>query len=629
MHSRADVQVAQVREASQESALRVSTVVACLLLVATTIAVYAQVTSHPFTYYDDQDYVMNNSHIKHGLDEESVSWAFTTFTNGNWHPLTWFSHIVDFKLFGLNPAGPHAVNLLLHIVNALLLFWVLWRATGYQGRSLMVAALFALHPMNVESVAWIAERKNLLSMGFFLLALGAYRWYALRPGSKRYGVVALLYACGLMAKPQVITFPLVVLLWDYWPLRRMQIHSVEPRQGMPGRRLSFLLREKLPLLALSAASAIVTLKAQAAGGAVSHPAWHLRLENAIVSYSKYLVKAVWPVHLAPIYVYPDGPLGFVRVMGALSLLLGITALVWRGRRLGYLPVGWLWFLGTLVPMIGVVQVGRQAMADRYAYLPFVGLFLMICWGACDFLGGLRQNRSWEAGGRRLVRAEAALGIAALLPLAILTHTQVEHWKSNVGLWQYTIQVTGGNYVAEGNLGVALEKEGKPIDAIPHFFKAIALYPSDPTGNIEIAMYYQRMGMLPEAIAQDKTVLALPLSPDIRAEILSNLGFSYGAIGQYELARESFQQAVASNSNHARAWMGLGVVTQRAGDVSGAVEDYSRSVKENPSDVTYLLLSRALEKAGRDAEARAALGQASLLSSDLEQAKRIADSLLGQ
>ncbi len=607
------------------------TVVGCLLLVVATVAVYSQVNYHPFLIYDDQDYVTNNVHIRQGLDWESVKWSFTTYANGNWHPLTWFSHILDFQLFGLNPAGHHDVNLLLHVINVLLLFWVLWRATGYPGRSLMVAALFALHPINVESVAWVAERKNLLSMFFFLLALGAYRWYASSPRAGRYSTVAVLYACGLMAKPQVITLPFVLLLWDYLPLRRMASDGEEAPHDFPARKFSSLLLEKVPLCALSAASAIVTLKAQRAGGALSATTWHLRLENAIVSYVRYLGKAFWPSHLAPMYVHPEYSLTIAQVAGALALLLAVTTLVWLGRKRGYLPVGWLWFLGTLVPMIGVVQVGSQAMADRYAYLPFVGLFIMVCWGVSDalLLAPGREESKIRAGKQRgLVATQAGIGIAALLVLMVLTYRQVGRWKDEVTLWQYTLQVTSNNYVAEGNLGVALEKEGRPIDAMPHFFRAVALHPADTTGNVEIAMYYQRAGMLREAIAQYQKMLTLPLAPDPRAEILNNIGFDSGSLGDYALARKSFEEAVKDNPNHSRAWMGLGVLNQRSGDLSHAIEDYSHSLEGHPSDVTYLLLARALQQSGRDAEARTAMQHSSLLSPDMNRTQQIADSLLG-
>ena len=623
--------------------------ITCLLLLVATAYVYAPVRSHPFLYYDDQDYVIDNPHIKQGFNLESVQWAFTRYANGNWHPLTWLSHILDYKMFGLNPAGHHVVNLLLHLVNVALLFWVLWRATGYAGRSLMVAALFALHPINVESVAWVAERKNLLSMFFFLLALGAYRSYALQPRLGRFLKVAALYACGLMAKPQVITFPFVLLLWDYWPLERIALRaspfafrrnrsgeiSGEERIAKTEERNAdwrSLLWEKVPLFALSMASAVVTVKAQQAAEAVAATALRLRLENAVVAYVRYLAKAFWPSHLAPMYVYP-GNLKLLAAAASLALLVTVTTLVCvAGNRRRYLPVGWFWFLGTLVPMIGIVQVGVQAMADRYAYLPFIGLFIMLCWGVCDLLGAMIQKGKSDGPLARrpaLVLTEALLGLAALLPLTILTHRQLARWKDNVTIWEYTLQVAPENYIAEGNLGVALEKEGRPIEAVPHFFRAVAIRPTDPTGNVELAMYYQRMGMLREAIAQHQKLLPLTPSPILRAEFLSNIGFDYGALGQYDLARKCFEQAVRDNPELSRAWMGLGAVTQRAGDLDQAVKDYRQSIQGHPTDVTYLLLARALEKSGRTAEAQNARAHAGLLSQNMQQTKRIADSLVGQ
>ena len=365
-----------------------------LLLVFATVALYYPVRSHPFVNYDDNVYVTENEQVKAGLDWDTVQWAFTTTEAGNWHPLTWLSHALDYELFELNPAGHHETNVLLHVLNALLLFWVLRQATGFTGRSWMVAALFALHPINVESVAWISERKNLLSMMFFLLALGAYRWYVREPRSSRYAVVLGLFALGLMAKPQVITLPFVLLLWDYWPLRRMAVaddqSAAEPADESPlvQRSFSWLVAEKLPMLALCAASAFITMKAQQAAGAMntvknSFPL-SIRMGNAIVCYARYIGKALWPSHLALVYPHPGTSLEIWEVLAALVLLLAITALVLRERHRRYLLVGWLWFLGTMVPMIGLVQVGEQAMADRYAYLPFIGLFIMVCWGAADW-----------------------------------------------------------------------------------------------------------------------------------------------------------------------------------------------------------------------------------------------------
>jgi protein O-mannosyl-transferase len=422
-----------------------------VLLIVVTVVLYYPAESHPFVNFDDNLYVTENVHVTSGLRWETVKWAFATFDEGNWHPLTWLSHAADCQFYGLNPAGHHDTNLFLHVLNVAVLFWVLQEATGYIGRSAMVAALFALHPINVETVVWIAERKNLLSMTFFLLALGAYRRYALKPVVGRYAVVAFLYALGLMAKPQVITFPFVLLLWDYWPLRRVSVAGQEASAAaagtavVPERTLAQLVLEKLPLFALSAASAIITVRAQRAGHAFRLYPLSIRLENAIVAYAGYLKKAFWPVDLAPMYPHPGDSIAKWQVFEALLFLLAVTVLAaaeWRRRR--YLPVGWLWFVGTLIPMIGLVQVGTQAMADRYAYLPLIGLFIMVCWGVGDWTEQRSVSRVWLG----------SASIAALVALAWIGHQQIGYWEDNVTLWTRTLQVTRNNWVAEDNLGGA-------------------------------------------------------------------------------------------------------------------------------------------------------------------------------
>src|SRR5271165_4837514 len=516
-----------------------------LLLVVATIALYYPVNGHPFANYDDADYVFDNFHVKSGLHWSTVTWAFTTYAAANWHPLTWLSHAADVEFFQLNPARHHDVNLLLHTLNVLLLFWVLLRATGYIGRSAMVAALFALHPINVESVVWIAERKNLLSMLFFLLALGAYRWYALKPRVDRYGAVAFLYALGLMAKPQVITFPFVLLLWDYWPLRRMFAGSREVAETatvMPPRSLAWLVLEKLPLFGLSAASAVITMKAQRAGGAMSGPQntypFLLRLENAIVSYVRYMDKAVWPSHLALMYPHRSFPAW--QVVAALLLLLVITAMVMANRRHRYLAVGWFWFLGTLVPMIGLVQVGAQAMADRYAYLPLVGLFIMICWGVSRWAGQRHLSpprRAWLA----------APSLAALVALTVVTHRQIGYWSDNVALWAHTVQVTNGNWIAENNLGAALMDKGQMEDAMAHFRSAEAIYPDDPRTYLFLGYCEQRRGNLQEAIEQYKKVLLVTQNniwnnAQLRDDAFVNIGNAYRDLGDPVRAAESYAAA---------------------------------------------------------------------------------------
>jgi len=349
-----------------------------------TLALYNPVNSHPFVNYDDDRYVTENPHIHNGVEWDTIAWAFTSIEQENWHPLTWLSHALDYGLFHQNPTGHHFTSLLIHAANAVLLFLLLAFATRRSGPSLLVALLFALHPINVESVAWVAERKNVLSTFFFLGAIGAYGWYARKPHWQRYLAVATLFAAGLMSKPMVITFPFVLLLLDYWPLGRVEGNQA----SSPGPTLSWtkLLVEKLPLLALSAASAVITMKAQQAGGAMRSTAQFslgVRVENAVVAYATYLWKLIWPSHLAPLYPHPGDSLASWQVALSLLVLLAITSIVLAFRAKRYLLVGWLWFLGTLVPVIGLVQVGDQAMADRYAYVPLLGIFVMIAWGFAD------------------------------------------------------------------------------------------------------------------------------------------------------------------------------------------------------------------------------------------------------
>ena len=418
-----------------------------LLLIATAV-LYYQVVYFDFTNYDDPQYVVKNPHIQDGLNWSTVQWALTSHSYANnWHPLTWLSHALDIQMFGVEPAGHHLVNVAFHVMDALLLYWVLLRATGYIGRSWMVAALFAVHPMNVESVAWVAERKTMLSMLFCLFALAAYRWYATEPHVGRYLVVALLYVLGLMSKPQVVTLPILLLLWDYWPLQRMFASTIESsylptaKTALPPRSFSWLVLEKLPLLSLCAAGALVTLWAQESNLAVLPlqqrlrpeywaPKLLVRSENAIFSYAKYIGKAFWPSAMRPEYPNPGASLTHWQVGGALALLLVVTALVlayWPRR---YLATGWLWFLVSLVPMLGIVQAGNQGMADRYAYGSFLGLFIMVCWGISDWARQRSISTAWLAGTSALV----------LLALSAVAYRQIGYWKDSVTLWSHAAQV---------------------------------------------------------------------------------------------------------------------------------------------------------------------------------------------
>ncbi|MGO9518633.1 MAG: tetratricopeptide repeat protein, partial [Candidatus Korobacteraceae bacterium] len=515
----------------------------CLLAVVT-LALYHPVNHYPFANADDDSYIGDNAHVKYGFEPDTVTWAFTTFRDANWHPVTWLSHALDCHLYSLDAGKHHRTNVLLHAINSVLLFWVLLQATGYAGRSAMVAALFALHPINVESVVWISERKNLLSMLFFLLALGAYRWYASKPGAERYTTVALLYALGLMCKPQVITFPFVLLLWDFWPLERMSATTAVPSAPstaatMPGRSFSWLVVEKLPLFVISAASAVITVKAQAIGGAMSGPLntypFLLRLGNAVVSYVRYIGKAIWPSQLA--LMYPHSPIAFWQVFASFLLLAVVTGTVILRRRYRYLMVGWFWFLGTLIPMIGLVQVGAQAMADRYAYLPFVGLFIMICWGVSDWWQERNLSPAWLA----------APGLAVLVTLAIVTHRQISYWRDNVTLWAHTVHVTHGNWIAENNLGAALLDDGRMDDAVVHFRAAEAIYPYDPRTFLFIGFYEQHRGNLRAAIEEYQHVISVTKNDvwnnaKLRDDAFVNMGNAYRDLGDSARAAESYAAA---------------------------------------------------------------------------------------
>jgi len=505
-----------------------------LLLLVATVALYYPVHSYPFINFDDNRYVTDNPHIQI-LNLSMVKWALLHPYLYNWHPLTWFSHALDIQMFGLDAGRHHEVNVILHALNALLLFWVLKRATGFTGRSFMVAALFALHPINVESVVWIAERKTLLSTTFFLLALGAYRWYALQPKLRRMAVVALLYGLGLMAKPQVITLPFVLLLWDYWPLRRM---FAQPAAGLgiiPARSFSALVKEKIPLFAICAVDALITMVAQHAGSGPAGPyTLPIRLENALVSYARYVGQLFWPAHLAILYLHPLKSLQWWQAAAALLFLLAISALVFAGRRHRYLVVGWLWFLGTLVPMIGLVQVYLQAMADRYAYVSFIGLFLMVCWGVSDW-----------AEQRHLPRAVLpAVSVAMLLAITAVSHRQIGYWQDSVTVWTHTLEVTHNNWVADVYLGSALREQGQLDEALAHFYRADAnMTRRDPEVYLGIGSIEQQRGNLPVAIEYYKKALVVVDTPGLRVQIFKHMGLAYRDLGDEISAQQCFAAAV--------------------------------------------------------------------------------------
>lgn len=510
-----------------------------LLLIAGTLALYAPVHHYPFVNYDDPWYVSNNAYIKDGINADMLHWAF--MSQGychNWHPLTWISHALDIEMFGLNPTGHHDENVVLHALDVVLLFWVLRQATGYTGRSFMVAALFAVHPMNVECVAWISERKTMLSMVFFLLALAAYREYARKPSNGRYRLVALLYVLGLMAKPQVIALPVLLLLWDYWPLQRM--FASEPAAGaeagmFPAASFWELVKEKIPLFIIAAASALMTMVAQRVGPPQHWPyTFSIRLQNAIVSYARYVQNAFWPARLAPFYPHPGNSLTAWQVGSALLFLLIVSALVIAGRRHRYLPVGWLWFLISLIPMIGLVQVWEQGMADRYAYQSFLGLFIIVCWGTTE----------WVEKQRLPSAVLPTAGLAVLLALSLVARRQIGYWKDSVTLWSRSLQITpNNNFIGEQSLGYVLLKEGRRAEALPHFAKALEIRPTDALSNLEIGFQEHEEGNLAGAIEHYQQVLkATDTDVDLKRRALVNMGHAYADQGDTERARQCFESA---------------------------------------------------------------------------------------
>jgi tetratricopeptide (TPR) repeat protein len=609
-----------------------------LLLVVVTLALYNPVSRNGFVNFDDDRYVTDNPQVRAGLRSSTISWAFTTLDLANWHPLTWLSHALDCQLFQLNPVGHHYTSLLLHASNALLLFLILQWFTGYTARSLMVAALFAVHPLNVESVAWVAERKNVLCMLFFLLALAAYGWYVRQPTVARYLAVALLFAMGLMSKPMVITLPIVLLLLDYWPLGRMHFSAniesrdeASPRFAASTQPVWRLCLEKVPLLLLSAGSAIVTMLAQRAGGAVLTSAEHsplLRLENVIVCYVLYIKKAFWPSHLAALYPYPH-TLPAWQVAASALFLVAVTCAVLKYREHRYLVVGWFWYLGTMVPMIGLIQVGNQAMADRYAYLPLIGLFIMIVWAAADCASARQLSANYLA----------TAGLVTLLALSAVTRIQLSYWHDDFSLWSHALAVTQHNYVAENNLAIALTKQGRLDDAIILFRAASALEPGDAVSQLNLGIYAQQHGDFQQAAARYANVLRLATDAQIRASAYANLGTVYFALRDYPQAQQNFDSAMKLKRVFPVALLDMGLIAQKSAqkaaqrtdedDWNRAAGYFAQFVALEPSDVGYLLLANALRQAGRPDDANLAYQQAQRLSNDIAVAQQRAAQLAAQ
>ena len=578
----------------------------CLFLVLSIIVVYYQVSTFDFINFDTPKYVYNNSHVKAGLTSKGISWAFTTTYFSNWHPVTWLSHMLDVQLYGLNPGRHHLTNLLLHITNALLLFGVLRRMTGDLWQCSCVAALFALHPLHVESVAWVAERKDLLSALFGLLAMGFYLRYVEGRGIGRYLLVILFFILGLMAKPMIVTLPFVLLLLDYWPLQRYQFQIVKKFDNATKQTdtIFFLVAEKIPLFIISAGSCLVTLYAQMAGGAVgsidTYPL-NLRISNALISYMSYIVKLIWPVKLAAIYPY-NWDLPVWQVWAACLSISGISWLsikCYQSRP--WFLVGWLWYLGTLIPVIGLVQVGTQAMADRYTYIPLIGIYLIIAWGLFDLLARWRYRKM----------GFVAIVLAIVSVLMVVSWKQIGYWKNSVTLFKRAVDVTEANHMAYNNIGQGLLMTGKAGEAIKHFKKSLEINPRSAIAYFNLGLALSGQGRLKEALescaeavrikpdfaeaynCQGKTQLLLGM-PDqavlnyqqaikidpVYAEAYNNLGNALFRLGKHDKAFASYQQAISIDSAYAEAYYCLGNFWYHTGHSEKALPNFIQAIKIN-------------------------------------------------
>jgi tetratricopeptide (TPR) repeat protein len=587
-----------------------------ILLSLMTFAVYSQVIHHPFANYDDGEYVTDNSNIQNGINPATLRWALTSTEHANWHPLTWLSHALDWQLFGPNPSGHHISSLVLHIVNVVLLFLFLAQVTGSTLRSLFVAALFAIHPINVESVAWVAERKNVLCTLFFLLALMAYSRYTRRPNLGRYLVVALLFIFALAAKPMVVTFPFVLLLLDFWPLQRIknwsQPSAVFRAPQLPPWKIAL---EKLPLLVLSCADSVVTLVAQNKSNAmrsVTQFSLAARLGNAIVSYAAYLWKAVWPLRLAVFYPHFAGRIPEWRVVLCGLFLTGVSVWVWRERARPYLIVGWSWFLGMMVPVIGLIQVGDQAMADRYAYLPLMGIFVAAVWGLTDLL----QNR-----GRGLRRSAAAATGVVLVLFSVLAWQQVRTWRTSYDLWSQALVADPNNVIAEDVVGseILMNAVNRGLryssEAQVHFQNALRIDPRDSEALLNIGADLQAHGRVQEAITKYLAALQYVQDRSLKTRILTDLGSAYERLLDIEAARKYYRQALALGpKNDPAAFAGFA----RTYTVEQMVE-LSHTLSAHPTAQGYWKLGQLQESAGYNDDAIASYQHALLIDPKFEAA----------
>ncbi len=575
----------------------------CFFLCLITLAAFWQVRHNDFINLDDNLYVTDNPHVQEGLTFKGILWAFTSPYAGHWHPMTWLSHMIDYDLYGLKPGGHHTTNLLFHIANTLLLFLLLLRMTGAAWKSGFVAALFALHPLHVESVAWVSERKDVLSTFFLMLTIGSYTFYVEKPRLNRYLLVALCFILSLMSKPMAVTLPLVLIVLDYWPLNRFRFPgtdgSLNSYVPAPSNRASVwgvsfrLIWEKTPLFFVTGILSFFTLLLHSTSGAISSfdkLPLSVRIENALVSYVDYIAKMIWPDPLAVLYPHPI-VLPFLKVAGAALFLVMMSVLVCFARRkYPYLIVGWLWYLVTLIPVIGLVQAGVQGMADRFTYVPLIGLFIMGVYGISDVLKGRRLGK---------------LALAILSPLLLLvligsTISHVKLWRDSFVLFRHTLSVTDNNYVIQNNLGVTLMRQGKDEEALLRYMIALKINPRFADGHYNLGVLLARQGKDQDAIVQFGE--ALRIKPN-KAEAHNDLGVLLYKEGKLQEAAVHFSEAVQIDENFVEAQYNLGTALLHQERNDEALARFKAVLKLNPKNAkAYNNMGLVLASQGKIGEA---------------------------
>lgn len=582
-------------------------------LIAAIAFIYAQVWFFDFVNFDDQYYLRVSPYVSSGLTLPGIKWALTTFYFVNWHPLTWLSYMLDVEIYGLNAGGFHVTNVLLHATASILLFRLLRRLTGAGSASAFVAALFAVHPLHVESVAWVSERKDVLCGVFFMLTLSAYAAYVRSPGVRRYSLVAIMFILGLMSKPMIVTLPFLLLLMDIWPLRRLALpgDTLKPQHQPPWR----LLVEKAPLMLFAAASCYLTVRAQAANVAkLDVLPLSVRVANAASSYVGYVAKTIWPSRLAAFYPYPSVQSGWRMVACLLALLAVSLAVVRELRRRPHLAVGWFWYLGTLIPVIGLVQTGDQSMADRYTYIPIIGLFIMVAWSGQELV---ERN----ADHRVVVRGAAIL---VLFACVIAARAQTSHWRGTKELWARALAVTQDNYIAESGMGGVLLSEGKLDEAIVHYEKAVAITPFSAQTYNTLGAALMKHQYIEKALPY--LVHAVELKPEY-AEAHNNLGLALVSLGKIDQAIAHYEEALRIEPNYAEVLSNLAIALARLGRFDEALARFKESLRSDPDYADgHYNLAVALFQRGNVAEAIVHLRTALRLDPDNADARHMLSDL---